>query len=562
MYRAFLAALICFSTGLTSAADAQQVTGRPSVRIDSPAPNLNWAKKDIRVGRIASFGERFSVPEGSNTRDTSTSGMLYSNDRGVTWSYILAFQDYYYDYGMLVTIGPHAVIEGKSYMTSGASHTRSAMVLNRIEETHANFLAWTPAEPTALAALDDRLLVLYRKRGKFRAKVSQNQGKNFSTSFEMARPASNQSGAARVKLHDSGEFTFAHIDQNVGDSQRHVYVHFANIDGTTRPFQRVDPEVGNAKSVDRWSLELLDQSGKTLLGYMQAGRNGGGLSDQECFLVASHDRGLTWIEHLLSTPGVHARSYSVDAEGDLVAAAWIEDDGTSRTRVRISRDGGLSFGAPYIIPEEAGPGRQLHVGARTFVDGNRIVVGYYTDARTARDISYLPNFVYSVDAGTTWSPPIRLRGLATAAGGSVRWGYTEGGLVALAQKDNQLFASGVRFPIIDAEVLPQGQARLMLFGIDPSAASSARWAISTTLGRSPHPENSALELELGFSSTLLYTFSHPVRFSSNVQANGTASCLVDLPAGLAGQFYVQAWANVDGSTSGGTLPSDVLPVSF
>lgn len=330
--------------------------------------------------------------------------------------------------------------------------------------------------------------------------------------------------------------------------------------GRATAIVRIDQDTSDLGQVVPGSAHLLGIGGILYCAYRETGRNGGAADQQECYLLASADKGTTWTETLISPAATNTRGYSVDASATVLAACWIEEH-DNRVRIATSTDSGASFSTPHLIAPGNGPGRDFHVAPEVFVDGNRIVVAYFTDEHTVSDTDYSPSYVYSIDRGETWSSPLRLRTESWSNTPVLDFAYSDGALHAAVQDDRVVLVTGVRFPLMEAPVILPHAVGVRMHGIDPFGATPplARWAVSTIVGGSQHPENPSGFIDLGRSPELRYSLGHPKKFSASVRPDGSASALIRVPTTFKGTLFLQGWVN-RGGVNGGSAPSDYVEV--
>ena len=336
---------------------------------------------------------------------------------------------------------------------------------------------------------------------------------------------------------------------------------------------RVDQDGTGLGDVDVFP-KLAMGGGKLYAAYVEDGRNGGTTGQDEVYFCVSNDGGATWTETMISPVGQDADYMNLAALGDTVAITWADDSNPSydSANVVVSTDGGASFGAPYTVPSTGGPGLDDHQHMALFIEGGRMVLAFESDAYTASTLDEWPAYCFSVDNGASWNGPF-VMGNGFAADEDIdtegtAWNYADGSLCGMWQTDGDfgpirsaVFAGGIRLPFIEA-VDNGGSVPFSMGGADATlgTASYARWAASTVLGASTHPENPAEMLGLGASNALNYTLARPRNFAAAIGPDGTGS--TTFPVSVSGTFYLQGWVNVGATATGGTTTSDVISITL
>ncbi len=277
---------------------------------------------------------------------------------------------------------------------------------------------------------------------------------------------------------------------------------------------------------------------------------------------------------LSQAPPVDTDYMWMDADGSTVAVTWTDDQtGTDQlTRVRVSNDGGATFGPEIAIPSFGGGGPENGQQMRVFVDGSMIFLVYEDDSLNTGSADEVPAFAYSSDFGASFEGPFLLGSNFEADEDidteGTAWYYSNQSLTGFWQTDggaanpDGAWAAGIRFPFIGFEQdLLNGTFTLSLAGVDRTLGSGvARWTASDVLGTLPHPENPALTLDLGASQVYNFVSTRLNALTGRFTANGTAVKTLPTPANAVGRsLYLQGWVNSNGV---GGRASDVLAVTI
>ncbi|KAA3605416.1 MAG: exo-alpha-sialidase [Planctomycetota bacterium] len=395
---------------------------------------------------------------------------------------------------------------------------------------------------------------------------------------------------ANIGLYDVDGYQVVVQDQGAGNWAIHLFVEddrngnddlwYGRIDngGALGPVVRLDEDPSGTGTIFYLStantIHAVADGNNVHVSWTEDNRASAG-TNEAVYYRRSTDGGDNWDpEQQIGgyTVGTDDVDYAnLAADGDVVAVAWSDNrTGEDPMYISVSNDGGATFGAETMIP---GGGTQPAEAQynRLFVDGNWIVAACEDDSYTASSIDEYPVFVFSNDGGATWSAPI-LCGLFNDDEdidmADEAWYFGNGSLSGLWQTDggsldgDSVEVGGMRLPYIRAVVDSIGRTvALELAGEDVASAGTgfARWAASTVTGTVVHPENPALQLDLGASGILALTLSPGgvAKLSALLQADGSASVgPYPLPPSATGKTaYVQGWVNLGGL---GGYPSDVL----
>lgn len=283
------------------------------------------------------------------------------------------------------------------------------------------------------------------------------------------------------------------------------------------------------------------------------------------FLASSWDHGSTWYESEIVAPNIS--SHSVRAVADptrpYILVSWIQlSNGVESIVTRSSNDGGFTF--PYSTLIEGSrinqPGEfKTHYSA---ANEGRLIVTYLSNSSSIVPSEYAPYHAVSINGGSSWEGPYQLTE-KTTDDPKAKWGSGDNDVVFWASDATGTWSTGTRYPMIHASADGHGNLGLTLAAGVPRAGTpaTARWAISTVLGSATHPDNLDLRLDLGYSPSFRYTTRHIHKFSSRLHPQGDAHCIVRLPSGLIGPYYVQGWVDYsEVHGAGGSQPSDVISI--
>jgi len=300
-------------------------------------------------------------------------------------------------------------------------------------------------------------------------------------------------------------------------------------------------------------------------------------SNEALYYRHSGDGGVTWDpEQQIGgfVPGAADVDFAnVGADGSLVAIAWNDDrNGDNPTRIVVSNDGGATFGPEIEIPG----GGALPADSRefrVFADGSTVVVGWEDLSTDATQI--FPVMVFSTDQGATFSAPILMGSLGAGENLALTqddWLFSNCSLNTLwyldkpSPEQDAALVGGMRLPFIDLVFLPGARGRfahLEMTSVDPSnPGQMARFAVSSSLGSMPNPDDPGQFLDLGPSTCLNKSLKAVRRLVVPVNAQGNARTLdMRLPKNLCGGasvLYFQGWVIAPGQPGGVACTSDVL----
>lgn len=401
--------------------------------------------------------------------------------------------------------------------------------------------------------------------GQLFAHTSTDGGHNWNPPAMLVTSLSNElySQASKALVTNDGTFCVAWMPWEY-TNKNSVFFSSADASNSWSWPTRVDGHTTRNTTLQPSHFQFVETQGGLHISFWEEDP---GTGDGHIRIASSWDEGAQWTENVVTDPGSQISSFQAGGDTDSanVVAAWIETDaGQESVRVSSSSDDGVSFSDSLTIPgiriNEQGEFLPPFVSA----SNGRLILGYASNGDSDFEDSRHAHHAVSVDGGQTWLGPYRVSG-NTIHKAIVHWSAGEDHLVVIGQTDgDDARASGIRYPMINAKADGQGTLGLILKGAipRPGTPAIARWAISTSIGQTVHPDNPELSLGLGASSELNYTLNHGPKFSSRILANGSAHCVAQIPP-VAGTFYVQAWVNYGAvSGTGGTRPSDVLVMTL
>lgn len=559
---------------------AQAQTARDEVRLDDVSVSNTADGFDISMQADGMMRVAMWVDERDpvNTFDDAI-WCAISTDRGVTWGPEISVYDASAS-AIDIDDARLAVSNGVIYITFDDDRVSSSdptPVLMRSDDMGAT---WTETvlgsdfnNPEIFVDGDNVLILMYDDSTTFdvlNALWSTDQGLTFGALQPLSLGDVDADGWTGLVDGDNAYAVW--FDDNAIAGDNDLYFSSSIAGGAWSAPVRVDQDATGLGDVDVFP-KMAAGNGNLYVAYMEDGRNG--TTADRAFFCRSSDGGVTWTEFEMSPDGPDADYMNLAADGDTVAVTWADDTDPAfdAANVLVSTDGGVSFGPVYTVPGAGGAGLDDHQHMNIFVEGGRIVLAFESDAYTAATLDEYPAYCFSVDAGASWNGPF-IMGNNFAPDEDIdtegtAWSYADGSLCGMWQTDGDygairsaIFAGGIRLPFIDVVDNLNGTVTFSMGGADATLGSPsfARWAASTAMGASAHPENPAEMLGLGASTALSFTLARPRDFAAPIGADGTASLVFN--TAVAGTFYIQGWVNVGPSITGGTTTSDVISITL
>ncbi|MBC8327843.1 MAG: hypothetical protein H8E31_03770 [Planctomycetes bacterium] len=401
-------------------------------------------------------------------------------------------------------------------------------------------------------------------------------GARLGTSGAMVRPAK---WVAHLVVHDGSAYALVLAAPNGSVYLRDTYVWISHAGGPWHP-QRIDQDLGMTGHPTNGMLAVHGDDVQAF--WIEEGRNGVPYSDYKLYQRRSPDRGASWSPEVVLAAPPSSSDWLSDVrvgrdpiDGQVLSVSWEQHlvGVGSPGMVQVSTDSGATFGPPVTLP--AGPHGTPAFGSRDcLVEGPVVAVlgqdKTYLASRGGRPVLHL-----STDAGSTWVGgipfgefPSGFQGGSGSAFNPVS-ALSHGSLHTVWRRyesskpgggtQTRMYVQGIRVPFAEASLSGRNLV-LQLHGIPSNlVGATARWALSEAAGSSPHPENPALQLELGPSKLLLASLTARgiARLSATVVAPGVAVTAPipippAVPAGVS--IRVQGWVNPGGL---GLPPSDL-----
>lgn len=574
--------LLIALASLSSAAFSPAQVGREAVRLDTDGVSDayfrdNWAVVADGDLRVATW---------TNLRDFAVLfheqvWIAVSTDGGVTWGPEILAHDAAVSSGYAMNVQVE-VANGVIYLCFWdriPGTLRHSAILKRSTDLGANWTETVMGDDFTLPRMfvdGDNVLFLMldntNTTNELYARWSEDQGATFTPAVEISgNPIRGGEftgcvdgddayvfWADRPNLAEPGIWTFSKsVAGGSWDAPLPVDQDFSNIG---------EPRIGGRFAAANGRLHAI---------YQEAERFGSGFFEAQVLYAMSDDGGLTWTETLLCDPLADTTDLDLVAVGDQVGVCWIDETDyyNSKARARVSSDGGSSFAPEFTVPDVIGPGSNRHTLSSIGYANGRFVLAFGSAVYTPFSSAENPAYCVTIDDGNQWLGPFELaRDLEASedidttnsgwalAGDSLSAVWDSDG--SYSAKRSAIFGGGIRFPFINAIDNGNRTVTFELGAATPvSQPSYARWAASSVTGVTPHPENPQESLGLGASFELNYTLGRATQFAAAIAADGSAA--LTFPVGnLTGTYYVQGWVNVGPSVTGGTAPSDVVPITL